>query len=82
MATLIRYMSGVKEWDVSEVEELRRLGQDVVTAWERWGRCLDEFPPDEYPGTCGEWMDALDVAVLKLSTALADHAYMRTGHDS
>lgn len=63
---------------MSEVEELRRLGQDVVTAWERWGCCLDEFPPDEYPGTCGEWLDALDTAIIKLSAGLSDHAYERT----
>jgi hypothetical protein len=62
---------------VSEVEELRRLGEGVVKAWERLGQCEDEF--GHQSSHCGEWAEALDTAILKLSTALSNHAFMAGG---
>lgn len=62
---------------MSEVEELRRHGSNVVRVWEQLGHCEDEFAPDYDPPACNEWREALDVAILKLSTALSDHALGR-----
>lgn len=64
---------------MSELDELRRHGARVVEAWERLGQCEDEFAPDGDPPACNEWRDALDTAIIRLSTALADHAFVATG---
>ena len=41
------------------------LAQGVTAAWDRLSRCQDEFYP-EYPGSCSEYHDELDTAILAL----------------
>lgn len=43
--------------------EVRALA--VVVAWDRLSSCQDEFYP-ESPGACGEYVNALDTAILDL----------------
>lgn len=50
---------------------LRMAAADVVKAWERLGACHDEF--DDYnlgESACGEYADALDVAIIALKGCL------------
>jgi hypothetical protein len=54
---------------------LEEAARAVKTAFEAVGRCEDEFLP-EYPEACGEWRDALDLAIAQLITALPDQMHM------
>jgi hypothetical protein len=55
---------------------LEEAARAVKTAFEAVGRCEDEFLPD-YPEACGEWRDALDLAIVRLITALSDRGWLR-----
>ena len=59
---------------MSAVEELRRLGNNVVLAWERLGQCEEEFVLDR--DACAEYHEILDMTITALSAALTDHALL------
>jgi hypothetical protein len=56
---------------------LEQAARAVKAAFEAVGRCEDEFLPD-YPEACGEWRDALDLAITRLITALPDQLEQTT----
>lgn len=55
--------------DVEPVAEAIRKAGAVVVAWNRLGKCEDEFMPD-YPHACGEYRDELDTAIGNLERHL------------
>lgn len=53
---------------MSDTADVIGAAHEVVRAWERVGRCEDEFGTDS--PYCGEWRESLDTAIVLLRRQL------------
>lgn len=74
---MLEYPLEVIQERAKQNREIHALIQRVLTCWEAVGDCYDEFDDGRSGDGCGEYVDALDTAILDLMRVADPKRYER-----